>query len=163
MTDYNAEQVSVQNSNSFTITLDIYKPGETKVDPKGARVRTRKAYSEGVATATISSGAVASGIIGAFYLSNQEPVPGQPRTQDEIDFEFMGKDLHTQTNFFINGNGGNERMIYMNHLDEHTYTIQWNATHAVLSIDGNTNVQVYYLYKQPRPMKIYFSFWSVYL
>ena len=79
--------------------------------------------------------------------------PGEPFNdpQDEIDFEFLGRDTrYVQVNYFVNGRGGHEKMIDLG-FDAadgfHTYGFDWQPdairwyvdcelVHEVTSADG---------------------------
>lgn len=82
----------------------------------------------------MAQAAPASGLVTAFYLSTGEPAPGAPRTQTELDFEFLGKDPRgVQTNYFMHGVGDHEqwhKLPFNTSAEEHKYTI--DVSHDVV-------------------------------
>ncbi|PON79373.1 Beta-glucanase [Parasponia andersonii] len=96
--DYTAEACAhCADSNSITLTFD---------HRGGARWRTTTRFRYGTFSSQIRCpGGNTSGLNFNLYLSSLEG----DRSQDEIDFEFLGKD-HTvvQTNFYATGTGNNE-------------------------------------------------------
>ncbi|CAI5981072.1 unnamed protein product [Closterium sp. NIES-65] len=83
----------------------------------------------------IPSGAT-SGIVSSFYLSSLEG----STTQDEIDFEWLGKNnMQVQTNYYVNGVGGHEVVIDLGFdasQNFHTYAVTYADDSIQWFIDG---------------------------
>ncbi|GJP70621.1 hypothetical protein CLOP_g1537 [Closterium sp. NIES-67] len=76
-----------------------------------------------------------SGIVTSFYMSSLEG----SGIQDEIDFEWLGKNKsQVQTNFYVGGVGGREKLIDLGFdcsQDFHNYAILWSPRQLVWFID----------------------------
>ncbi|CAI7934408.1 unnamed protein product [Closterium sp. NIES-54] len=76
-----------------------------------------------------------SGLVSSFYLSSQEG----SKVQDEIDFEWLGKNnTVVQTNFYVRGVGGNEKLITLGHdcsAAFHNYALYWTNKQLIWYID----------------------------
>lgn len=100
----------------------------------GARFRSKKHLKPPFRISVMAQAAPASGLVTAFYLSTGEPAPGAPRTQTELDFEFLGKDPRgVQTNYFMHGVGDHEqwhKLPFNTSAEEHKYTI--DVSHDVV-------------------------------
>lgn len=104
----------------------------------GARWRTLSRFDSGTFSAKIKcpSGNT-SGLNCSFYLSSLEG----DKSQDEIDFEFLGKDKGiVQTNYYTIGTGNREvihQLGFDSSEDFHEYTIRWAPARIEWLIDGN--------------------------
>ncbi|CAI5459778.1 unnamed protein product [Closterium sp. Yama58-4] len=103
-----------------------------------ARVRSSSRYPTGTTFSgdvMIPSGAT-SGIVSSFYLSSLEG----STTQDEIDFEWLGKNnMQVQTNYYVNGVGGHELVVDLGFdasQSFHTYAITYDEDKIQWFIDG---------------------------
>ncbi|CAI5954310.1 unnamed protein product [Closterium sp. NIES-64] len=76
-----------------------------------------------------------SGLVSSFYLSSQEG----SKVQDEIDFEWLGKNnTVVQTNYYVQGVGGNEKLITLGHdcsAAFHNYALYWTNKQLIWYID----------------------------
>ncbi|CAI5515002.1 unnamed protein product [Closterium sp. Naga37s-1] len=100
--DY-CEKFSEVDDNNVKIRVDTTTPC------RGSRVRSDEQYPSGIFSAKIKcpKGDI-SGLVQSYYLSSLEG----SHDQDEIDFEFLGKDkTQVQTNYYVNGEGGREVLI----------------------------------------------------
>ncbi|XP_042488464.1 xyloglucan endotransglucosylase/hydrolase protein 9-like [Macadamia integrifolia] len=103
----------------------------------GARWRSKTRFQFGTFSAQIQCPkGNTSGLNFNIYLSSLEG----DKTQDEIDFEFLGKDKTiVQTNFFMSGTGNQEK-IHKLEFDcsdgFHNYEIKWTRELIEWSIDG---------------------------
>ncbi|GAQ82409.1 glycosyl hydrolases family 16 [Klebsormidium nitens] len=98
--DYSPQQVSISGS---TVTIKMDRSG-------GARIRTPQQYAYDTFSAYIKCPAGdISGFVPAFYTSSLEG----SGNQDEIDFEFLGKNPQAvQTNYYVNGQMVHRRQAY---------------------------------------------------
>ncbi|GJP48879.1 hypothetical protein CLOM_g8150 [Closterium sp. NIES-68] len=105
----------------------------------------------------------ASGLVSAFYLSSEEG----SRFQDEIDFEWLGKNHRAvQTNFYVNGGGGRELLVPLpfDCSDAfHNYTLTWTKAAIRWYVDGalvrealSSQADAYPV----KPMYVYGSMWN---
>ncbi|KAI4354978.1 hypothetical protein L6164_003797 [Bauhinia variegata] len=127
--DYTPEACShCQESNSITITYD---------HRGGARWRTTTRFLYGTFSAQIQCPkGNTDGLNFNIYLSSLEG----DKSQDEIDFEFLGKEKNiVQTNYYTTGTGNREK----NHPlgfdcsnGFHEYVIKWSADSIEWLIDG---------------------------
>jgi beta-glucanase (GH16 family) len=127
--DYTPEACShCPISNTITLTYD---------HRGGARWRSTTRYLYGTFTAKIQiPKGNTSGLNFNFYLSSLEG----DKSQDEIDFEFLGKDTTiVQTNYYCNGIGNREEIHQLGFdcSDEfHEYGIKWGLGFIEWLIDG---------------------------
>lgn len=104
----------------------------------GARWRSHSRFEAGTFSSRIKcpSGNT-SGLNCSFYLSSLEG----DRSQDEIDFEFLGKDKGiVQTNYYTIGTGNREvihELGFDSSQDFHEYTIRWAPSRIEWLIDGH--------------------------
>ncbi len=108
--------------------------------------------------------AAGSGLVTGFFTYSGPP---QPNPHDEIDFEWLGRDLNAvQTNYFVNGQsiGG-----AMNPIDTdgskamHNYAFQWLPDSLRWYIDGKLVREVLRAVGEPYPThssKILVSLWN---
>eukprot|EP00270_Netrium_digitus_P016202 TRINITY_DN5788_c0_g1_i1.p1 TRINITY_DN5788_c0_g1~~TRINITY_DN5788_c0_g1_i1.p1 ORF type:complete len:449 (-),score=62.81 TRINITY_DN5788_c0_g1_i1:158-1435(-) len=102
----------------------------------GSRFSSNQNYPSGVFSADIMCGQNdTSGLISSFYLSSLEG----SGTQDEIDFEFIGKNKTiVQTNVYVNGVGNREILNPLNFdcsQGFHNYAILYSSTAIVWYVD----------------------------
>ncbi|RHN40065.1 putative xyloglucan:xyloglucosyl transferase [Medicago truncatula] len=103
----------------------------------GARWRSTTRFLYGTFTAKIQTPkGNTDGLNFNFYLSSLEG----DKLQDEIDFEFLGKDSTIiQTNYYSNGNGNNEKIHQLGFDSSdgfHEYGIKWGDGLIEWWIDG---------------------------
>ncbi|KAK5783463.1 putative xyloglucan endotransglucosylase/hydrolase 21 -like protein [Gossypium arboreum] len=115
-------------SNSITLTFD---------HRGGARWRSTTRFLYGTFTSLIQCPkGNTSGLNFNIYLSSLEG----DKSQDEIDFEFLGKDKTiVQTNYYTTGTGNREQIhdLGFDCSDGfHEYTIKWNPDSIEWVIDG---------------------------
>ncbi|XP_038876437.1 beta-glucanase-like [Benincasa hispida] len=127
--DYNPKACTYcATSNSITLTYD---------HQGGARWRSTTRFLYGTFSAMIRCpGGNTSGLNFNLYLSSLEGEKGQ----DEIDFEFLGKDRSVvQTNFYTGG-VGNREQIHELGFDcgdgFHKYSVKWEADLIEWAVDG---------------------------
>ncbi|GJP48417.1 hypothetical protein CLOM_g7705 [Closterium sp. NIES-68] len=144
--------------NTATITVD------TSTGCRGSRVRSTVQYPSGIFSAQIRCPAGdMSGLVQSFYLSSLEG----NKDQDEIDFEFLGRNkTSVQTNYYVNGVGGHEALVPLGFdcsSGFHEYVIYWNDQQIVWQIDGQVKrvVQRSKLGGGPYPTKPVFMYSSV--
>eukprot|EP00256_Glycine_max_P070367 XP_025984962.1 probable xyloglucan endotransglucosylase/hydrolase protein 32 [Glycine max] len=127
--DYTPEACShCATSNTITLTYD---------HRGGARWRTASRFRSGTFSALIRcpSGDT-SGLNFNLYLSSLEG----DKSQDEIDFEFLGRDRTiVQTNFYSEGAGNKERIHHLGFDASdgfHEYVIVWGSDAIEWRVDG---------------------------
>ncbi|XP_057745607.1 probable xyloglucan endotransglucosylase/hydrolase protein [Arachis stenosperma] len=127
--DYTPEACShCPNTNTITLTFD---------HRGGARWRTTTRFHYGTFSSLIQCPkGNTNGLNFNLYLSSLE---GE-KSQDEIDFEFLGKDRTiVQTNYFSGGNGNKEKIHHLG-FDAcdgfHEYVIKWSYDVIEWLIDG---------------------------
>lgn len=117
-----------QEQDEISITFD---------ERGGARWRTLRRFRYGTFSAKIKCpDGETSGLNSNLYLSSLEG----DKFQDEIDFEFLGKDKGTvQTNYYTMGTGNREQIHQLGFdcsQDFHEYTIKWSPARIEWLIDG---------------------------
>ncbi|WOL10025.1 xyloglucan endotransglucosylase/hydrolase protein 31 [Canna indica] len=130
----------------------------------GSRWRSPRRFLYGTFGARIRCPAGnTSGLNFNMYLSSLEG----DKSQDEIDFEFLGKDLTSvQTNFYTTGTGGREAIHPLGFdasKDFHEYLIRWNPAEIEWLVDGKTLRREVRAEGQPwpeKPMFLYSSVWD---
>ncbi|OMO96065.1 Glycoside hydrolase, family 16 [Corchorus capsularis] len=117
------------DSNSITLTFAS--------DRRGSRWRSTTRFLYGTFSSLIQCPkGNTSGLNFNIYLSSEEG----DKSQDEIDFEFLGKDKTiVQTNYYTTGTGCREQIHdlgfdFSNGF--HEYTIKWNPDSIEWLIDG---------------------------
>lgn len=157
--DYTPEVCShKQDEGEIAITFD---------ERGGARWRSPQRFEGGTFSARIK-GPVGntSGLNYNIYLSSLEG----DKSQDEIDFEFLGIDrCVVQTNYYTVGTGNREMMHplgFDSSLDFHEYTIRWSPEHRLIEwlVDGSV-IRVVQPSSQNesfpcKPMFLYASVWD---
>ncbi|GAB4861836.1 hypothetical protein Ancab_037092 [Ancistrocladus abbreviatus] len=142
-------------SSEITITFD---------DRGGARWRSTTRYHFGTFSAQIKCPkGNTSGLNFNIYLSSLEG----DKSQDEIDFEFLGKDKTiVQTNYYTTGTGSREEIHGLGFDcsdDFHEYVINWFPNVIEWLIDGKVVRRVE---REPgsafpeKPMFLYASVWD---
>lgn len=130
----------------------------------GARWRTNVQFDHGTFSVKIKTpDGDTSGLSTTFYLSSLQG----DESQDEIDFEFLGKDKRiVQTNFFTVGTGNREethQLGFDSSAEFHDYTIRWLPSKIEWLIDGKLvrcaekeDSEAYPV----KPMYLYASIWK---
>lgn len=126
-----------------------------------AEVQSKQRFGYGVYEARIK--AVAGTGFNTGFFTYIGPVHKQP--WHEIDFEILGKDTsRVQLNQFIDGKGGNEKMVALPGAAEaqyHDYAFVWEAERLRYYIDGELVQTVTDPKKLPsRAMKIFVTLWA---
>ncbi|KAG6543545.1 hypothetical protein Mapa_015039 [Marchantia paleacea] len=129
--DYGHEALS-HNDDEREISLTFDGRG-------GTRWRTHVKFESGTFSAKIlTPEGDTSGLNTSFYLSSQEG----DNSQDEIDFDFLGKDkTSVHTNYYSKGNGNHEMICHLNFDTSkgfHEYTIRWLPSRIEWLVDGKT-------------------------
>lgn len=133
-------------------------------EENGARWRTPHRFESGVFSAKIKTpGGDTSGLNCSFYLSSLEG----DKAQDEIDFEFLGRDKGiVQTNVYTQGTGNREEVHQLgfdSSAEFHEYALHWSPTEILWFVDG---VQVRKHERKEseayptKPMFLYASVWN---
>jgi endo-1,3-1,4-beta-glycanase ExoK len=130
-----------------------------------AEIQTRERYGYGTYEVRMRAGA-ASGLVSAFFTYNG-PEDGDRRTNDEIDFEFLGKDTRgVQLNYFTSGTGGHESFEKLG-FDASTttadYALEWLPDRLRWYVNGRLLREVRASADRPipsHPSKIMLSIWT---
>ncbi|XP_073000651.1 probable xyloglucan endotransglucosylase/hydrolase protein 32 [Typha latifolia] len=130
----------------------------------GARWRSTTRFRYGTFGARIRCpGGNTSGLNYNIYLSSLEG----DKSQDEIDFEFLGKDnTSVQTNFYTVGSGGREQIHQLGFdasEDFHEYLIKWGPELIEWVVDGEVVRREERKEGEPwpeKPMFLYASVWD---
>lgn len=105
----------------------------------GAEYRTNKTYSYGFYSVCMKA-ANCSGVISSFFTYTNQPV------WDEIDIEFLGKDMsHIQFNYYTGGVGGHEYYFDLGFdasAEFHEYAFDWQPQSIVWYVDGKAVYRV---------------------
>lgn len=142
-------------ANSIALTFD---------HRGGARWRTTSRFRYGTFSALIQCpGGNTSGLNFNLYLSSLEG----DKSQDEIDFEFLGKDKTiVQTNYYTTGTGNREQIhdLGFDCSDGfHEYVIKWDKEYIEWVIDGKLVRRVERKEGEDfpdKPMFLYASVWD---
>jgi len=122
----------------------------------GAEYRTNTRYSYGF-YAVCMKAADCSGVISSFFTFTNKPV------WDEIDIEFLGKDMtRVQFNYYTGGKGSHELYFELGFdasQDFHEYAFDWRADSITWYVDG------YAVYRATEnlpshPMQIMANVWN---
>lgn len=125
-------------------------------DYTGAEYRTDKTYSYGFYSVCMKA-ADCSGTVSSFFTYTNTPV------WDEIDIEFLGKDMtRVQYNYYTNGVGNHEFLFDLGFdasKDFHEYGFDWQRDYIVWYVDG---VAVYKATESmpSHPMQIMANVWN---
>jgi endo-1,3-1,4-beta-glycanase ExoK len=129
-----------------------------------AEIQTTSRYGYGTYEVRMRSEA-ASGLVSAFF--NYAPKNQESKGQDEIDFEFLGKDSHSvQVNYYTDGNGNHSRNIPLDFdasKSTNDFAFEWLPNSIRWFINGKLIYEVKAAEgeKLPvRPGKIYLSIWN---
>jgi len=129
-----------------------------------AEIQTKARYGYGTYEIRMRVGA-ASGLVSAFFTYNG-PEDGDRSTNDEIDFEFLGKDPNgVQLNYFTGGAGEHETVESLG-FDASTtmadYALEWLPDRLRWSVNGRLLREVRARPDKPipsHPGKIMLSIW----
>ncbi|KAM5555096.1 putative xyloglucan endotransglucosylase/hydrolase protein 27 [Rosa sericea] len=143
------------DSNTITVTFD---------HRGGARWRTPTRFLYGTFSSLIQCArGNTSGLNFNLYLSSLEG----DKSQDEIDFEFLGKDMTiVQTNYYTEGTGNKEEIHDLGfNCSEgfHEYVIKWSKDEIEWFIDGKMVRRVERKEGEGfpnKPMYLYSSVWD---
>jgi len=112
------------------LSLAVRKAGDGF---EGAEYRSKKKFSFGFYSVSMKA-AACSGVISSFFLYNT------PREWDEIDIEFLGKDVtKVQFNYYTGGVGGHEYVYDLGFdasKDFHEYAFYWCEQYIEWYVDG---------------------------
>lgn len=101
-----------------------------------------------------------SGMLTSFYTSTLEG----SHQQNEIDFEFLGKNTYqVQTNYYVHGQGGHEQLHdlgFDSRSDFHTYTIEADTSGIRWFIDGRLVREEKGINLVSEPTYLYSSLWD---
>ncbi|APT33402.1 MULTISPECIES: family 16 glycosylhydrolase [Methylobacterium] len=130
-----------------------------------AEIQTHERYGYGTYEVRMRPGA-GSGMVSAFFTYNG-PENGDRRTNDEIDFEFLGKDTgKVQLNYFVGGVGGHDSFDPLG-FDAATatadYALEWLPDRLRWYVNGRLLREVRAAPDRPLPShpgKIMLSVWS---
>ncbi|MDP4006252.1 family 16 glycosylhydrolase [Methylobacterium sp. NEAU K] len=160
---WSRQRVQIAAPGELTLTLsDIaYKDRAFSC----AEIQTKERYGYGTYEVRMRAGA-ASGLVSAFFTYNG-PEDGDRRTNDEIDFEFLGKDTRgVQLNYFTSGTGQHESFESLG-FDASTtmadYALEWLPDRIRWSVNGRLLREVRAAPDRPipsHPSKIILSIWS---
>ncbi|MEO3388965.1 family 16 glycosylhydrolase [Mesorhizobium sp. CAU 1741] len=152
------ENLSVADGRlSLALTKDTANPAEWNC----AELQSRAIYGYG--TYEVSMRAVAApGTVSAFFTYIGD-VHGRPH--DEIDFEFVGRDIaKVQLNFFVSSEGGNEVFVPAVPKDADGFVklaFEWSQDRIRWFVDGTLVHETAPDERIPvNPSKIYLSFWN---
>ncbi|AAS51998.1 ADR078Cp [Eremothecium gossypii ATCC 10895] len=132
----------------------------------GSLISSSKVFLYGRAAVTMKTSRGPGVITAIVFMSS---------TQDEIDYEFVGSELHTvQTNYYYQGELNHSRMRRHSlpsnsHEEYHIYEVDWDAERIHWMVDGeivrtlykrDTWDPVHKIYKYPQtPMMLQISLW----
>ncbi|CAI5515167.1 unnamed protein product [Closterium sp. Naga37s-1] len=156
--------VAIDYCSDHVVTLKGYQSITFDDKGCGGRFHSTVRHYSGVFTAFVQCPAGnTSGLVSAFYLSSEEG----NKEQDEIDFEWLGKDkTAVQTNFYVNGKGGREVLVPLGFdcsKGFHNYTLLWTTDRLQWFIDNKMvrDVQRAQADAWPvKPMFTYASMWN---
>ncbi|CAI5516717.1 unnamed protein product [Closterium sp. Naga37s-1] len=156
--------IAIDYCSDHVVTLKGYQSITFDDKGCGGRFHSTVRHYSGVFTAFVQCPAGnTSGLVSAFYLSSEEG----NKEQDEIDFEWLGKDkTAVQTNFYVNGKGGREVLVPLGFdcsKGFHNYTLLWTTNRLQWFIDNKMvrDVQRAQADAWPvKPMFAYASMWN---
>ncbi|MCJ2056402.1 family 16 glycosylhydrolase [Methylobacterium sp. J-048] len=159
---WSRQRVQIPTTGGLTLTLSDspYKDRAFSC----AEIQTNERYGYGTYEVRMRAGA-ASGLVSAFFTFNG-PENGDRRTNDEIDFEFLGKDTKgVQLNYFTGGTGQHETIENLG-FDASTtmadYALEWLPDRIRWSVNGRLLREVRGLPDKPipsHPGKIMLTIW----
>ena len=159
---WSRQRVQIPATGALTLTLSDspYKDRAFSC----AEIQTKERYGYGTYEVRMRAGA-ASGLVSAFFTYNGAE-DGDRRTNDEIDFEFLGKDTTgVQLNYFTGGTGQHETIEALG-FDASTtmadYALEWLPDRLRWSVNGRLLREVRAAPDRPipsHPGKIMLSIW----
>jgi endo-1,3-1,4-beta-glycanase ExoK len=157
--EWNASYVFGDN-NHLKLILDD-KPGKTRAYSCG-EIQTYKTYSYGRYESRMKA-SKGSGMNSAFFTYIGPP--NGAALQDEIDFEFLGKDEQlVQVGYWHDGKNYDVKVVDLGFdasAAYHDYVFEWYPDHVVWFVDGKQIHETSGDYPIPAlPGKIFFSLWS---
>ncbi|CAI5470968.1 unnamed protein product [Closterium sp. Yama58-4] len=164
--------IAIDYCSDHVVTLKGYQSITFDDKGCGGRFHSTVRHYSGVFTAFVQCPAGnTSGLVSAFYVSGPSAVllssEEGNKEQDEIDFEWLGKDkTAVQTNFYVNGQGGREVLVPLGFdcsKGFHNYTLLWTTDRLQWFIDNKMvrDVQRAQADAWPvKPMFAYASMWN---
>ncbi|CAI7931527.1 unnamed protein product [Closterium sp. NIES-54] len=154
--------VAIDYCSDHVVTLKGYQSITFDDKGCGGRFHSTVRHYSGVFTAFVQCPAGnTSGLVSAFYLSSEEG----NKEQDEIDFEWLGKDkTAVQTNFYVNGKGGREVLVPLGFdcsKGFHNYTLLWATDRLQWFIDNKMVRDVQRVQADAWPVKPMFAYASM--
>lgn len=173
-TYWNSDNMIVgEDSMKLVITPNPDGSEKTWNEFYGGEARTYSYYGYGDYEVSMKPSNVV-GTTSTFFVCtgnyDTNPHTGKPNPWDEIDIEFLGKDIGenkslVQFNYFVNGKGGHEKKIELPFdasEDFHTYGFRWAEDYITWFVDGKPVYRVDATESNPMPStagRILTNFW----
>ncbi len=173
-TFWNADNVKFNDDNMQLIITPNPDGSEATWDEFfGGELRTYSYYGYGDYEVSMKPSNV-PGTTSTFFVCtgnyDTNPNTGKPNPWDEIDIEFLGKDIGknksvVQFNYFVNGKGGNEKKIELPFdasAEYHRYGFRWAEDYITWFVDGKPVYRVDGSSSNPMPStagRILTNFW----
>ena len=144
---------------SMSVKAEKVPSGNETLDYTGAEYSSKTKYPYGFYSVCMKA-AKCSGVVSSFFTYTG-PSSGDP--WDEIDIEFLGKDMtKVQFNYYTNGEGGHEKLFDLGYdasADFHEYAFDWQPEYITWYVDG---IAVYRVSDNlpSHPMKIMANVWN---